>query len=67
MKTRPKAFRSGAFSFKLLAKDGDIALFRKTQPRLRFESLEVVIIQTHETFEIKGKLIPEPPAGFAGK
>ena len=58
MKKLPAVFRSGGFDFKLLARDGDIALFRKTKPRLRFESLEVVIIQRHETFEIEGKLIP---------
>ena len=58
MKKLPAVFRSGGFDFKLLARDGDIALFRKTKPRLRFESLEVVIIQRHETFKIEGKLIP---------
>ena len=45
VKTRPKAFRSGGFSFKLLKRDGDIALFRKTKPGFGFESFEVVIIQ----------------------
>ena len=58
MKTRPKAFRSGGFSFKLLKRYGDIALLRKTKPGLGFESFEVVIIQRHQSFEIKGKLIP---------
>ena len=70
MKILPTTFRSGSFDFELLKRDGDIALFRKTKPRLRFESLEVVIIQTHETFEIKGKLIPAgehlPPSGQWG-
>ena len=58
MKTLPTAFRSGGFDFKLLARDGDIALFRKTKPVFGFESFEVVVIQRHETFEIEGKLIP---------
>jgi hypothetical protein len=58
MKRLPTTFRSGGFSFKILRRDGDIALFRKTKPGLGFESFEVVVIQRHETFEIKGKLIP---------
>ena len=58
MKILPTTFRSDGFDFELLKRDGDIALFRKTKPRLRFESLEVVVIQRHETFEIEGKLIP---------
>ena len=31
---------------------------RKTKPGFGFERFEVVVIQRHETFEIKGKLIP---------
>jgi hypothetical protein len=59
MRELPTAFRSGSFDyFKLLVRDGDIALLRKTKPGLAFESFEVVMIQRHETFEIKGKLIP---------
>ena len=58
MKILPTTFRSDGFDFALLKRYGDIALLRKTKPRLRFESLEVVVIQRHNTFEIKGKLIP---------
>ena len=58
MRELPTAFRSASFDFKLLVRDGDIALLRKTKPGLAFESFEVVMIQRHETFEIKGKLIP---------
>jgi hypothetical protein len=58
MKEIPSRFRKNGFDFKLLMREGDIGLLRKTKVGLKYESFEVVIIQRHETFIIKGKLIP---------
>jgi hypothetical protein len=55
MKEIPPAFRQNGFEFKLLLREGNIGLFRKTKPGLSFESFEVVIIQRHDTFAIQGK------------
>jgi hypothetical protein len=57
MKEIPPAFRQNGFEFKLLLREGNIALFRKTKPGLGFEIFEVVIIQRHDTFVIHGKEI----------
>jgi hypothetical protein len=57
MKEIPPAFRHDGFEFKLLLREGNIGLFRKTKPGLTFESFEVVIIQRHDTFTIQGKQV----------
>jgi hypothetical protein len=57
MKTLPTAFRSGSFDFKLLVRDGHIALLRKTKPGLAFETFEVVVVQHHKERIIAGKSI----------
>ena len=43
MKTLPAEFRSDHFQFLQIAREGDIALFRKTKGKI--ETFEVVIIQ----------------------
>jgi hypothetical protein len=57
VKEIPPAFRQNGFEFKLLQREGNIGLFRKTKPKLSFESFEVVIIQRHDTFTIQGKQV----------
>jgi hypothetical protein len=57
MKKIPTTFRKHGFNFKLLMREGDIALFRKTKLGLKFESFEVVVIQRHGTFTVEGKQV----------
>jgi hypothetical protein len=45
MKELPAVFRSEGFDFKLLLRDGDVALLRKTKKGYSFETYEVVIVQ----------------------
>jgi hypothetical protein len=54
MKHLMPEFHKAGFDFKLLLRDGDIALLRKTKPGFSFESYEVAIIQRHNGYEIAG-------------
>ena len=47
MKKLPTIFRSDNFDFRQLAREGDVALFRKTKqyPSLLLETFEVVIVR----------------------
>ena len=57
MKEIPTTFRKSGFDFRLLMREGDVALFRKTKRGPKFESFEVVIIQRHERFTVGGNQI----------
>ena len=57
MKRLSATFRSGGFSFKILRRDGDVALLRKTKPGFSFETFEVVVLQHHKERIIAGKSI----------
>jgi hypothetical protein len=42
----PETFREGGFGFKLVAREGSVALFKKTKPRIESATFyEVVIVQ----------------------
>ena len=58
MKALANEFRKSGFDFKLLLRDGNVALLRKTKPALFFESYEVVRVQRHNGYQIAGKKIP---------
>ena len=58
MKALANEFRKSGFDFKLLLRDGNVALLRKTKPGLSFESYEVVRVQRHNGYQIAGKKIP---------
>ena len=52
----PVAFRSCGFEFEQLARDGDVALFHKTElfkrpGGIEFETFEVVIVQKMEEYQ----------------
>jgi hypothetical protein len=59
------------FNFKLLKREGNVALFQKQQPKLQHIGYEVVIIQQHPDFMCRGKLIPAheklPPSSAWGR
>ena len=58
MERLPTNFRSDGFEFEQLAREDDIALFRKTKPGLSFETFEVVIIRKYdEHLGPQGRLI----------
>ena len=58
MKALANEFRKSGFDFKLLLRDGNVALLRKTKPGFSFESYEVVRIQRHNGYQIAGIKIP---------
>jgi hypothetical protein len=49
---------------KLLVREGDIGLFRKTKLGLKFESFEVVVIQSHEAFTVEPKRTLRPESHY---
>ena len=71
MRTLPTQFRSDGFDFEQLAREGDIALFRKTKPEILTETFEVVVIQHYEERTIAENLIEAseamPPTSQWGK
>ena len=54
----PQTFKSNGFNFRLLRRDGDVAIFEKTRPNLPHVGYEVVIIQKRRTRIICGRAVP---------
>ena len=50
MKILPATFGSDGFDFHQLRREGDVAIFVKQKPGLRFKSYEVVIIQKRDAY-----------------
>ena len=48
MRALPTQFRIDGFDFVQIAREGDVALFRKTKPPLSFETFEVTIVQKRQ-------------------
>lgn len=54
-----QSFREDGFSFQLVARQGDVALFAKTQPKHTVPGYEVVIVQKHKaTYWPDGRVSP---------
>ena len=54
IKQLPNQFRKEGFDFKILLREGNVAMLRKTKPGFSFESYEVVRIQSHNGYTIDG-------------
>ncbi|MBI2926404.1 MAG: hypothetical protein HYY24_11975 [Verrucomicrobia bacterium] len=58
MNTLPTSFTHDGFTFDLVMRDGDVALFEKMKPHFSRPSYEVVIVQRSRDRTIAGKFIP---------
>ncbi len=54
----PQTFKANGFTFRLLQREGDVALFEKTRPSLSHVGFEVVIIQKLKARIIYGRAVP---------
>jgi len=55
MRTIKDTFRDGGFDYQLIKRTNDIALLSKSKPHWQDASFEVVVIQKHEPFTLKGQ------------
>lgn len=55
MKPLATKFRSNGFEFNQVMRAGNVALFAKTKPSIRSINYEVIIVQSHNGYEIAGK------------
>lgn len=65
MKTLPLTFRADRFNFTQLTRSGDLAIYRKEKPATNYVGFEVIRIQRHNGFEIKGRKV-EPTEFYPG-
>ena len=52
------SFRKSGWDYKLVSREGDVAVFEQTKPGLEFSVFEVVLVQRHNGYEIAGKRFP---------
>lgn len=68
MQPLPESFEKSGWSFNQIARDGNIALFRKDRIGGNAESFEVIVVQSHNGREFKDpesqKVTHYPPAEF---
>lgn len=58
MRPLPESFTKDKFSFSLLQRTGNVALFSKSKPHINRPFFEVVKVQQSEEHSIAGHLIP---------
>ena len=54
MKTLDTQFKNDGFNFTQIDRTGNVALFSKSKPPVNGKSYEVVLVQKHKAFKIRG-------------
>lgn len=59
MKPLPDTYDKEGFTHRVLERDGQVALIEKrTKPENRVIGYEVIVIQSHEGYDVMGRVVP---------
>lgn len=57
MKPLATQFRKNGFDFTMLKREGNVALFQKSKPHFTEPHFEIILVQSHNGYELAGRKI----------